>query len=381
MRIELFIAAGLALQMPLTAARAQDAAETSAAGPVDPAFAGHYYLSGVMETGSELLLRPDGTFEWYISYGALDQFSRGAWHRQGGEIVLVASRPGKDRPLFAYLDRQPWSADAEQERLDREQAALEESVRRRCPFLVGGIVTAEPVVEPAPMLDIGTGEEAATQEDDARQVKARAAADAAIAAARTARERLESTARRVMAKGAAMKEEEEGEARRLTQAWEEARGAALQAAREAGMAEPDLSEPELPEACRLPDSVAAEAQPSERWRGGLAVLVVDPQAGEEARGVHVELRFADGQESEVTTSGGLALVRDGDGAPLVAAVLSAPYAPGRSIEVAVPEVRSGVVRFSIDAEQVTASPFERMTLRIDGTSLLPSELGRGRYSR
>ena len=379
MRIELFIAAGLALQMPLTAARAQDAAKASAGGSVDPAFAGHYYLSGVMETGSELLLRPDGTFEWYISYGALDQFSRGAWHRQGDEIVLVASRPGKDRPLFAYLDRQPWSADAEQERLDREQAATEEAVRRRCPFLGGGIVTAEPIVEPVPMLGLGTGEGAAPQEGDAQQAERRAAADAAISAAGAAREELESAARRVMARGVAMNDE--AEARRLAQAWEKARGAALRAARDAGMPEPDVSEPRLPEACRLPNHIAAETQPPERWRGGLAILVVDPQSGEEARGVHVEMRFADGQESEVTTSGGPALVREGHGAPLVAAVLSALYAPGRSIEVGVPEVRSGVVRFSIDAEQVTASPFERMTLRIEGTSLLPSELGRGRYAR
>lgn len=381
MRIELFIAAGLALQMPLTAARAQDAAEASAGISVDPAFAGHYYLSGVMETGSELLLRPDGTFEWYISYGALDQFSRGAWHRQGDEIVLVASRPGKDRPLFAYLDRQPWSADAEQERLDQVQAETEEAVRRRCPFLDGEIVTAEPVVEPVPMLKIGSGEEAAPQENDDRRAQGRAAAYAAISAAGAAREELESAARRIMARGGALNGKAEAEAHRLRQDWEEARGAALRAARDAGMPEPDLSEPELPEACRLPEPVAAETQPPERWRGGLAILVVDPQSGEEARGVHVDLRFADGQESEITTSGGPALVREGDGAPLVAAVLSAPYAPGRSIEVGVPEVRSGVVRFSIDAQQVTASPFARMTLRIDGTALLPGELGRGRYSR
>lgn len=45
---------------------------------VSPAFAaerlaGHYYLNGVAEVGSELLLRDDGRFEWFLAYGAMDR--------------------------------------------------------------------------------------------------------------------------------------------------------------------------------------------------------------------------------------------------------------------------------------------------------------------
>lgn len=32
-----------------------------------------------MELGSELLLQADGTFKWYLAYGALDQFAEGTW--------------------------------------------------------------------------------------------------------------------------------------------------------------------------------------------------------------------------------------------------------------------------------------------------------------
>jgi len=52
------------------------------------ALAGSYHLEGVMETGSDLLLRADGTFEWAFTYGALDLLAKGRWHREGDGIVL-----------------------------------------------------------------------------------------------------------------------------------------------------------------------------------------------------------------------------------------------------------------------------------------------------
>ncbi len=64
-------------------------AATAQAGEV----AGHYYLSGVREVGSELLLRPDGAFQWMISYGAVDRFAQGRWQRQGDKVQLRTSPP------------------------------------------------------------------------------------------------------------------------------------------------------------------------------------------------------------------------------------------------------------------------------------------------
>lgn len=57
--------------------------------------AGRYELTGVREVGSELLLRPDGRFEYYLAYGAADFMASGKWHAQGGAIVLDTEMPAK----------------------------------------------------------------------------------------------------------------------------------------------------------------------------------------------------------------------------------------------------------------------------------------------
>lgn len=59
--------------------------------------AGHYYLRGVMETGSELMLREDGRFQWYLVYGALDLFAEGKWREEDGRIILTSEKT-KDVP-------------------------------------------------------------------------------------------------------------------------------------------------------------------------------------------------------------------------------------------------------------------------------------------
>lgn len=74
--------------------------------PAQPAatHVGHYYLQGVMETGSELLLEADGRFQWYLSVGALDLFAAGTWAESNNGIILTAQK-AKDMPdpPFAQL--------------------------------------------------------------------------------------------------------------------------------------------------------------------------------------------------------------------------------------------------------------------------------------
>ena len=67
----------------------QDAQVQDKAKAVDAALAGEYSLGGVMETGSGLLLRSDGSFEWYFSYGALDLGARGTWTRTDDAVELL----------------------------------------------------------------------------------------------------------------------------------------------------------------------------------------------------------------------------------------------------------------------------------------------------
>jgi hypothetical protein len=74
---------------PKDAAAEPAAPQQQAAKPVDAALVGEYSLSGVMETGSGLLLRSDGSFEWYFSYGALDLGARGTWARKGDRVELL----------------------------------------------------------------------------------------------------------------------------------------------------------------------------------------------------------------------------------------------------------------------------------------------------
>jgi hypothetical protein len=63
--------------------------------------AGHYVLQGVMEVGSELLLKPDGTFEYMLAYGAADYWAKGTWKRDGNSVILHST--GKEEEPFRLL--------------------------------------------------------------------------------------------------------------------------------------------------------------------------------------------------------------------------------------------------------------------------------------
>lgn len=65
------------------------------------ALAGRYELSGVSETASELMLRPDGTFSFALIYGAADYQSEGKWTEEKGAVILQTS--GQAEPPFKLL--------------------------------------------------------------------------------------------------------------------------------------------------------------------------------------------------------------------------------------------------------------------------------------
>ena len=75
----------------------------SAADSAAATLPGHYYLQGVMETGSELLLKKDGTFEWMLSYGNTDEQASGEWRVAGDLVTLVAGNGGKE-PQFRVFE-------------------------------------------------------------------------------------------------------------------------------------------------------------------------------------------------------------------------------------------------------------------------------------
>jgi hypothetical protein len=64
--------------------------------------AGQYELQGVREVGSELLLKPDGKFEFMLAYGAADYWAKGTW-RVEKDIVLLKSDERKRPPAFRLV--------------------------------------------------------------------------------------------------------------------------------------------------------------------------------------------------------------------------------------------------------------------------------------
>jgi len=64
--------------------------------------AGHYYLQNVREVGSELLLKPDGSFEYMLAYGAADYWAKGTW-RTGDGLVILTSTAAEPGPPFRLI--------------------------------------------------------------------------------------------------------------------------------------------------------------------------------------------------------------------------------------------------------------------------------------
>jgi len=65
------------------------------------ALAGHYVLQGVREVGSELELKPDGSFEYMLAYGAADYWAKGTWRQEGNAVILHSA--GKEEEPFRLL--------------------------------------------------------------------------------------------------------------------------------------------------------------------------------------------------------------------------------------------------------------------------------------
>ena len=76
-------------------------------------YSGHYYLSGVMEVGSELLLEKSGKFKWYLAVGSLDQYAEGTWWKNQNCIGL---KPNKK--YTKYLSIFPEYLDLSNKTLD-----------------------------------------------------------------------------------------------------------------------------------------------------------------------------------------------------------------------------------------------------------------------
>lgn len=67
---------------------------------------GSYCLAGVPEVGSCVRLSPDGTFEYFLAYGAYDEHAEGTWQLEKGEVIITTPAYDK-RPAFTFKRMQP----------------------------------------------------------------------------------------------------------------------------------------------------------------------------------------------------------------------------------------------------------------------------------
>ncbi|CAI8839520.1 Signal peptide protein [Pseudomonas sp. IT-93MI4] len=73
---------------------------TTQASADTPPLDGHYYLTGAMEMGAELMLRKDGTFDAGVSYGSADGFAKGTWRVENHTVTLKSeTKPASNSDL------------------------------------------------------------------------------------------------------------------------------------------------------------------------------------------------------------------------------------------------------------------------------------------
>ena len=80
-------------------------------------FAGTYSLRNMREAGSELLLKPNGTFEYMFAYGAADYWAKGTWRADNDAAVILTSDPGKGHKPFRLIRSSGTDAAAVQVRV------------------------------------------------------------------------------------------------------------------------------------------------------------------------------------------------------------------------------------------------------------------------
>jgi hypothetical protein len=64
------------------------------------------YDGGQMEVAAQLLLKPDGHFQYELAYGALDEAAEGTWEFKDG-VVLVTTVPAVVLPRFVVVSDTP----------------------------------------------------------------------------------------------------------------------------------------------------------------------------------------------------------------------------------------------------------------------------------
>ncbi len=335
-------------------------------------FVGHYYLSGVMETGSELLLKPDGTYEWILMYGSMDQTSQGKWSIENGEgnkqYVILKARDKKDAASPVTLSAlRPWDEYAESYVQEIAMDARNYAVPLRCKFLSDD--GAEPFIDSA----MSPPNKAASKQLTSKAKQTALAEDKARADYE-------------VAAGYAMKNSGLGNAtnrvaRDARLAWRLAYNIAAQARSDARLPAKSRIEPVLPKECSLE---MAPIKPSDldpsKWIRGMIVSVQNAQTDTRYHDVRVRFGYKSGKQIEALTErGGNAWaprIKDDPFTSVTIMAIEGAVPPSYTFPVPATTDGMAIINLNDDAD----APFTEMRLEVAGDALIGFE-GRGRYSR
>lgn len=333
-------------------------------GNPDEVLEGHYYLSGVMETGSELLLKANGQFEWFISYGAVDQMAKGRWGRSGNTVTLAVDPHAKEQPLFRADVVFPWDEAAERFRWEQERDRQEDLIAARCPWNRSSTETPWSFdLEESPPPDDAQRERA-----NNTRIAAEAARDEASRIVASALAANASDADRAAANGA-------------MEAWYKAKDDMAQAHYVANLLEPDIGEPAKPPACQPLPVANYVPIPEAEWQRGVAVMVGDPERDFRLHGVTVTFVFSDGhRETADTRTRGIAFAPTRAGATVDQLVLELHEPVARSETVQIQPMTDGIQAVIVDTQQISEPAFEVLRLQVEAGDLVPENMPRGRYT-
>jgi hypothetical protein len=332
------------------------------AGPEHKELSGHYYLQGVMEVGSELLLKDDGSYQWFMSYGSVDQSSKGSWTVDASGVHMTPAKPEGGRVPVKLNEAADWSDYAEY-RLRQKLAKLEEAqLSSRCPSMtMGSSADAAYATDwkPDPSL---SGQAAETLKPlEGLRIAAEKAAE--LSAEKPDDEAL-------LAKSDA-----------AVSAFWTGYGKMRDVHQNAGITVPDVALPQAPRACR-PTMVNSDRNiPPADWVGQQGVVVLDPQLESGIPDIGIRIDYADGKMAEGRTDG------RGFFVPLPQLKVDVRQVTISFNEmgltpVTLPVSRKGRVLVMLDFDYRAAMPaFDKMDLTRAPEGLKPDGYGGGLYIR
>jgi hypothetical protein len=337
----------------------------------DKLLVGHYYLSGVMETGSELLLKSDGTYQWMLVAGSMDLFSEGSWRTETApnekqQVVLTAKVADTNTPLVTVGAVEPWNEVAEENAQEDAMTDRNNAVPLRCKFLAD---LGEPFVD-------------WSLSPPYQDVSPKLIEQARIAAKEAEKARIEyETAAADAMKGDAKNAALHNSARTARLAWRLAYNKHAQANSDAKLPFERRVEPLLPKQCEMEE---IPVRPNEidklKWIGGIAVRLQNTEYGSYYNNVEVGFGLESGKTiKRMTRSGGIAWIPRSNDDRVTSIIIAGKSEINPKIyKLPISAIAQGYIPIEINL--ATEQPFSKMQLVVSGRDLIGFD-GRGRYSR